>query len=769
MKKLGLALALAATELYAQNTEDVTTLDAIEVLAPAVKEETPIAERPSASTSFNAKQMEAHKIDNLKTVAEFTPNLHNPDYGSKTTSSIFVRGIGSRMDQPAVGLYVDGIPYMNKSAFDFNLSSIRNIYIARGPQGTLYGRNTMAGIVDISTQLPDLDSPRTTIEAGYGTFNKAGVVATHYNHVKKVAFSANGYFDRNDGHFTNAYNQDDIGKEWNAGGRVNLTYKKGNFNSLFTTSFDHDRQEGYAYAQLDSLGMDAGIDYNDDCYYERDLLASGLKLEYAWPNYIISSATSFQYIDDDMLLDNDFTRRNIFTLQQLQSEKTITEEIVLKSNLRNGQFKHYAFLTGISGFYRNLNIEAPVLMKDGGIESLIERNVNNVPALKRMGMSLDIANEDLPIGTSLGYPSKGIALFHQSTINANEKLTFEVGIRADYEQTHLDYDSHLETYYTFPPMINRLQTVTTAMHGSVEQDFLEFLPKFTAKYMWEKGVHTKMMYATVSKGYKSGGYNTQMMSDILQYQMQKDLKEDLYTLIPDNIGAAKDAMKPILLGMPNVDAKEVLEYKPEYSWNYEIGTKLSFEKINAEGALFFIDCRDQQVTVFSNLGGMGRMTKNAGHTQSYGAEISVNYKLTDWLTMLGNYGYTHASFKDYQINDSTNYKGNRVAFAPEQTYLLGVSISKMFDKIGIFTSNIDFSGTGNIYWTDDNSIKEGHHGLLSANIGFTPSAYNKLTVSVWGKNLTDCDYNTFYFESMGNKFIQKGKPLQVGLKVKLKL
>lgn len=769
MKRIGLTLFVGGIAFCLNAQQETTTeLEGITVQAPAQKEELPLQERASATTGLSMSDISEHQITDLKSMAGLVPNLHNPDYGSRTTSALYIRGIGTRMDQPAVGLYVDGIPYMNKSAFDFNLSGIHNITVARGPQGTLYGRNTMAGIIDIATELPDLLSPRTTLEAGYGAYNQAEIKASHFNHIGKVGISVNGYYDRNDGYWTNHYNGDKVGEEWNAGGRMNLTYQKNRFNSLFTISYDHTDQNGYAYAQLDSTNHSTGIDYNHDCTYVRDLLTSGLKLEYAWPKVILSSATSFQYLNDDMTLDNDFTSADIFTLQQKQDEKAFTEEVVLKTNQRDGQFRHYNFLTGVSTFRRNLDLEVPVTMEREGITNLIETNVNSVAALQRMGFTLNIQNEQLPIGTSISYPTTGAALFHQSTFNLNKAWSIEAGLRADYEKTSIDYDSDLQTRYTFPPMINEEQTVSTSLHGSESQDYWELLPKLTAKYQWEKGKHSKMVYATIARGYKSGGYNTQMMSDILQYQMQKDLKEDLYSQIPAEITVARQTMYPILMGMEEVDVKKVLEYKPEYSWNYEVGTKLNFDKISLQAAFFFIDCRDQQVTVFSNLGGMGRMMRNAGHTQSYGAELSATYQLTDWLALMGNYGYTHATFKDYQANDSTNYKGNHVPFAPEQTYMVGLAFKKDFNKLGRLFANVDFSGAANTYWTDDNTIKEEAYGTLNATIGLTPRKFNKLTVSIWGKNLTDSEYNTFYFESMGNKFVQKGKPVQGGIKATLR-
>lgn len=763
-----MALVAVCAKGFAAETpeEEITQLEKVNVVAPAAKEESRLQDRAAAISYLPSTSIKAGQIVDVKSLSTTLPNFYNPDYGSRTTSSIYIRGIGSRMDQPAVGLYVNGIPYLNKSAFDFNFSDISSIAVFRGPQGTLYGRNTMAGVISIETQLPDLGLPSTTFELGYGTQNQANASISHYNHIGKVGISANGYFNRNDGYFTNHFDDSKVGGEWNAGGRINLSYKKGQFSSLLSLNYDHTDQDGYAYAQLDSTGKSHGIGYNRSCNYTRDMLTTGLSLEYAFPNVIVGSVTSFQYLDDDMFIDNDFTPRDIFTLEQMQNEKSVTEELVVKTNTRDGKFRHYQFLTGASFFRKNLELDVPVSMEREGIERLIEDNVNNVPALQKMGFSLAIGNNALPIGTNIDYPTSGAAIYHQSTFNLNEKWSVEAGIRADYEKTSIDYASDMETHYTFPPMVNKPQTVRTTLKGEESQDFWEILPKLTLRHKYGKD---KMVYASVSKGYKSGGYNTQMMSDILQYQMQKDLKEDLYYHIPEEIEVARKTMYPILMGMEEVNVKKVLEYKPEYSWNYEVGTKLSFGKLSVDGALFLIDCRDQQVTVFSHLGGMGRMMRNAGHTRSIGGEIGGHYKVNNDWDIFGSYGYTNATYKNYQANDSTNYKGNHVPFAPEHTYCMGVNYHHHFEKVGRLTASANFAGAANTYWTDDNRIKEDAYGTLNASLFLTPKGWNKLTIGLWGKNLTDSDFNTFYFENMGNRFVQKGKPLQAGVKATLRL
>ena len=152
------------------------------------KEAASLPQRPVAGTYISSLDMEKQDVNSLKELSSFAPNFYIPDYGSKITSSVYIRGIGSRIDQPAVGLYVDGIPMLNKSLFDFDFYDIRFIEILRGPQSTLYGRNTMAGIVNIQTAVPELNRKYTNLYVSYGNYNDLKLQAAHYNRIGKSLF-----------------------------------------------------------------------------------------------------------------------------------------------------------------------------------------------------------------------------------------------------------------------------------------------------------------------------------------------------------------------------------------------------------------------------------------------------------------------------------------------------------------------------------------------------------------------------------------------------
>ena len=145
----------AVTEAYADADSVYSALELGEVSVTAIKEAgADLTLKPLASTVVGQSQLERLGIVTMKGVSEIAPNFYIPDYGSRMTSSIYVRGIGARIDQPVVGLNVDNVPFLNKDSYDFDLADIERIEVLRGPQSTLYGRNTMGGLINIYTLSP---------------------------------------------------------------------------------------------------------------------------------------------------------------------------------------------------------------------------------------------------------------------------------------------------------------------------------------------------------------------------------------------------------------------------------------------------------------------------------------------------------------------------------------------------------------------------------------------------------------------------------------
>lgn len=123
------------------------------VVTSSVKRESFFSDIPGVST-FLMRRIEERGIASPKNLSAVVPGLNIPDYGTSMTSTIYVRGLGSRMDNPVIGLYVDDVPIIDKNCYDFSFTDIRRIDFLHGPQGTLYGRNSMLGVLSVETLSP---------------------------------------------------------------------------------------------------------------------------------------------------------------------------------------------------------------------------------------------------------------------------------------------------------------------------------------------------------------------------------------------------------------------------------------------------------------------------------------------------------------------------------------------------------------------------------------------------------------------------------------
>ena len=544
---IALALLMTGTTWAEDFPKDSLKLVDIEevVVIATPKENRKLRELPAATTVLSQKDMQANQVNSVKRLSGLIPNIFIPEYGSKLTTSIYIRGIGSRINTPAIGLYVDNIPYIDKSAFDFNYSDIERIDVLRGPQGTLYGRNTMGGLIKVHTKSP-FTYQGTDIRMGAATYNDYNVSLTHYHRISdQFAFSTGGFYEHTGGFYQNsARNNERVDKGNAGGGRFRGIYlPKDNLKLDLNVSYEYSDQGGYPYfyTGITQEGLNKGkteereemigkIAYNDRSNYYRNLLNAGFNVEYQAKNFILSAVTGYQHLKDRMFLDQDFTEKNIFNLTQKQKLNTISEEIVLKSKPN----RKWEWTTGIFGFYQTLNTDGPVTFKEDGVKETIEGNTNSI--FENLGnkapkMSMSVLNPTLRVSGNFDTPIWNGAIFHQSTFNNlfTKGLSFTIGLRLDYEKMSMKYNSasdplNFDFNFAMGPMVITAKDLVAdaAYNGKLSEDYVQLLPKFALQYEWSKGNN---VYATVSKGYRSGGYNVQMFSDIITGQQAHSMVE----------------------------------------------------------------------------------------------------------------------------------------------------------------------------------------------------------------------------------------------------
>lgn len=779
--------------------DSIKVIDVEEVLVIGTpKENRKMRELPAAVTLLSQKDMRGNQVNSIKSLNALVPSIYIPDYGSKLTSAIYIRGVGSRINTPSVGLYVDNVPYIDKSAFDFNYSDIERIDVLRGPQATLYGRNTMGGLIRVHTKSP-FSYQGTDIKLGAATYGTYNASLTHYHRIsERFAFSVGGFYEHANGFFKNtALNDKKVDWLNSGGGRIRSIFLPSeNVKLDFNVSYEYNKQGGYPYIYTGKVFLADGetdprqdkigkISYNDESTYRRNLFNANLNVVYQGKNYIFNAVTGYQYLNDRMFLDQDFTEKDIFNLDQRQKLNVLSEEIVFKA--KPGTW--WEWTVGAFGFYQWLKTTGPVTFKGDGVETMIQDNINNnIPNLGPMGtMGVDITTRPLYISGDFDTPIFNSAIFHQSIFRLAPGFTATVGLRLDYEKTSMNYNSATQMDYYFnmesrmlPAPIKEALSVSPSLKGKFNNDYLQLLPKFALQYEWKQGSN---VYGTISRGYRSGGYNVQMFSDLIQTSMQNAMKgqiKETITNIFDNMqGMPPSVIEGILGNIPGAgpepDVKAATIYKPEYTWNYEIGARLNMfdNRLVADAAVYYMDTRDQQVAKFVE-SGLGRITTNAGKSHSYGFEATLRAIITTGLSVHTNYGYTRATFRDYETNEkidgelqTIDYSGNYVPFVPKHTLSVGGqyiwSLAKRCNWLDRIQFNLNYNAAGRIYWNESNNASQSFYGTLDGRISFEKS---KGSIALWARNALDKNYQTFYFESMGNGFMQRGRPRQFGVEIR---
>ncbi|MCR5312183.1 MAG: TonB-dependent receptor [Bacteroidaceae bacterium] len=637
---------------------------------------------PISRTAMSYRQLSNQQITGLRELSAIIPNFYMPDYGSRASCPVYVRGVGNKSDGTGVAFYIDGVPYYEPLSFDTDLGDVASVEVLRGPQGTLYGRNAIGGIININTHNP-IDYQNTRVKVGYGRYNDVRTQVSNYTKVNdKFGFTVGAVYHHNDGAFTNKYLNEKVDKMDETEERIGLYWQPSiNWQLRLTSNFKYSDQGGYPYAPVDeATNTLQEISYNRPSTFRRLVSTNGLGVRYNGENISFNSQTSFQYINSHQAIDQDFTTTDKSFVNNKRNQNMVAEELTLKSN----NYSRYQWVVGVFGMMEH-----------------VDREVDNESQIGGTNKHTDYC-----------VPTSSFAIYHQSAYNIWRGLSATAGLRFDYEHAKTNYDNDVIT----------LATGERKDEADFEssKNFKQFTPKFTLQYHTTKD---NLFYGSITRGYKPGGFNKSF---------------------------AKDSER---------------SYEPEYSWNYEVGTRVNLfnNLLTVSADLFYIDWRDLQIT--TTVTGTGNITTNAGHADSKGGELSITARPIKGLQLNLNYGYTYARFLANKKSETSDYTGNRLPLVPNHTLSCNANYT-IYPKgwADRMTFNVGMNGLGRIYWAVDNQVYQNFYTLLNAKVAITKGMF---TWEVWGKNLTDTEYMAYGFKSGNTNYAQDGKPLMFGTTIEL--
>lgn len=348
---------LCTVVMYAGEKDSLMTNDSVmmsyqvdEVVIVAFKSNDRLSTLPLSASMLSGQMIKERNLSTIKELSGFVPNFFMPDYGSKLTSPVYIRGIGSRINAPSVGLYVDGIPYFDRSSFDFNLNDIERIEVLRGPQGTLYGRNTMGGIINVYTKSP-FKLQESNVNASVGNYEHYKAGLSHVGNLNgKFGYSFSGSYMHNGGYFRNQFTDKKADGMDLLTGRIRLGWNiNPQMNLYLTSAYEYSDQDGYPYGIYDTVTRRAGkVNYDAPSFYRRNMSNNGLTFEYTTNDIKLSSQTSFQYIDGKQGIDQDFTPEDKYYVTFTHYQRMYSQE----ANIRSVNDCLYKWQFGLFGFFK---------------------------------------------------------------------------------------------------------------------------------------------------------------------------------------------------------------------------------------------------------------------------------------------------------------------------------------------------------------------------------------------------------------------------------
>lgn len=679
-------------QLAASNAQ----LDAVVVTAQ--KKQELLQQIPISITAITSRQVKDYRLWNSKDITAIVPGLFSSDPGDNRNAT-GIRGIATTSYNPAVATYIDGVNQFSLDTYISQLLDIERIEVLRGPQGTLYGRNAMGGVINIITKQPT-NIPGGFAELSVGNYGQQRYTAGFRTPLvkDKLFLGVAGVYDGRNGYYTNQFNHQSYDDQHSFTGNYYLKYLPVKAWELaLNVKHNNNRNHGAFPLVADDPFKDPfTLDQNALTEMVDNTLNASLSANYKGPSFNFSSQTAFQknYRYYTQPIDGDFSALDAITVinnygKDWNNVKTWTQEFKFTSPANTTA--PFTWTAGSYLFYNNSPVkQATHYGNDAGLLGLPDINFSTINTTRSK--------------------NKGLAFYGQVSYALSKTLELTGGIRYDYEQQDEDVLGELQQDGQ-PSFVTRPDT-------SGRTSFHSFSPKLALNYTLSG---TEMVYGVYSLGFRTGGL-TQLSSDPSQ--------PPLYA------------------------------YQPEYSNNFEVGLKSSLfaNLVQLNLAAFYSTVRNAQVPTLI-LPDAITVTRNAGKLTSKGIEAELAATPVKGLELNYSFGYTHALFGDWKLSQNgsvVDLSGKHQVFTPDITSMLAAQYSYPLGMLSRSRPSHHLSDQriklvvrgewrylGNTWFDMANTIEQSSYSLFNMSVGIKARNFSIL---FWDRNITNKKYIAYAYD-----------------------
>ncbi|PZU56559.1 MAG: TonB-dependent receptor [Sphingobium sp.] len=714
--------ALSGTSLSALAQDQAEgAADGLETITvTARKQSENLQNTPISITAFSAERLEAQGITQVNRIQDFTPNLTFANIpsnsGIASNAAVYIRGIGQNdfapTVEPGVGIYIDGV-YLGRTAGGvFDLIDVNSVEVLRGPQGTLFGRNTIGGAINLTTIQPD-DTFRAKGDVKYGTDDRINVRAMVsgplteglYAKISGGIFSQDGYVDapalgkkfgnQDTKMVRGALRFAPVGSRFEATIAADYTRDKSNGAPVVVTGIDPTASgsfvtlNNFIASGMTNPGdcLTAAAASNTACYNQRlfskdtnyatgetfsdlELWSASLTASYELADDIeFKSITAIRRINGTFAQDRDGSNLSINYVYDDFTQKQFSQEFQVVGKALDDR------LNWVTGLY---------FFKEKG------RDINPLQFLVVEAQS----------GGYYNY--KNWAAFAQLGYKITDQLTLTGGIR--YTDDRKDYLPDQYVISTLEPFLSIPTGTRIVPYETVKANVKKWTPMVNLSY---QATRDFMLYATYSQGFKGGGYTQRIFP-------------------PE----------------PNLPS-----FKPETVDSYEAGFKLMAldNRLRLNGSAFYTDYNNMQLLV-ADATRVGPFITNAGKARIQGFELETNFVPADGWRFNAAVGLTDAKFKELDDGVQGLTLDSRFVFVSKWTVSASAEKEADLAGMGSLTPHVDWSYRSG-FFTNANGINtpelyQPGYSIFNGNLRWqdTSKTYS-LTVGV--DNIGNKKFRTF--------------------------